>query len=959
MKRFYLLVCLLLASMSGAVAQFTPLGNASQTSTACFTITPNAPGQGGAIWHSQTIDLTRPFDVFATLFLGCADGGADGIVFVMHDQPVAIGLTGGGMGYQGINNSVAVEFDTWQNGNKGDPFQDHVAVVSNGDNNHNSPANLAGPVPILPTGGNVETCNFRNVRISWDPAGDSLSVWVNCDQRITYVGDIVNNIFGGNSVVYWGFVSSTGAASNLHQVCITDFNNYDPITMCFPDTVQVNAGPGTANGLTTTYTWTPATGISNASIRSPQLHPDTTTTFSVDVVDGCGVTRTRSWEVTVGYDSVLTVDLGPDTILCSGQTLDLDIYTPGIAYLWSDGLTDSARTIAVADTYWVETSNFCGTFRDTVIVNTDDTPDINLGNDTTFCQGDTLTLDATSSNATYVWQDNSGLPTFSTPNGGIYFVRVENSCGVDRDTILLSVTTPPPAFSMGNDTVLCDGNNWVIDVSDPIATSYLWQDGSTQPTFDVQMPGVYRVDVSNKCGAVSDTILIDYDSTPTVDLGPDTVLCQGQSYLFNVAFSPYTTYQWQDNSTSPVYTVINAGTYSVTLTNGCGTATDNVDITYLQPPPDPFLGNDTVLCGGSLILNSGLAGYSYLWQDGSTNPTLTVTTEATYSLRVSNKCGFEQDTIVVGFETVPEVDLGNDTTICEGQSVLLNAIYSRSFYEWENGFTGPLRNIQSQGLYEVRVYNLCGETRDQINITVLPFPEDVDLGGDQTLCEGDTLLLDATQAGFSYQWQNGSTGPTYLVRFDGTYSVRVGNACGTEVDQIRVTYLTVPEVELGEDRVICDGEPIRLDGTSPTSDVRYAWENGNTSPIRTVDEPGLYRLTVSNGCESTTDSVNVTLRDCNCVVHVPSGFSPNDDGENDEYYWAFACNLQAANFRIFDRWGQLVFQSTDPASRWNGVLPDGRLAPEGVYVWVLDYSYIGVTEATVGDQKTGTVTLLR
>lgn len=959
MKRIYFLACFLIASYVAAIAQFTPLGNASQTSTACFTLTPNASGQAGAIWHSQTIDLTRPFDVFATFFLGCADGGADGIVFVMHDQPVAIGVTGGGMGYQGINNSIGVEFDTWQNNNKGDPVQDHVAVISNGNNDHTAATNLAGPVSILPNGGNVETCNFRNVRISWDPAGDSLAIWVNCDQRITYVGDIVNNIFGGNSVVYWGFVASTGLASNLHQVCVTDFNNYAPITICDPDTVQINAGPGTANGLTTTYAWTPATGLSNASIRSPFLFPDTTTVFHVDVLDGCGVTRTRSWEVTVGYDSVLAVDLGPDTILCSGQTLELNLYTPGVSYLWNDGTTDSARTVAVADTYWVETSNFCGTFRDTVIVTTDDTPDVNLGNDTTFCLGDTLLLDATSSNATYLWQDNSGLPVFSTANGGIYFVRVENSCGVDRDTILLSTTTPPPDFSLGNDTVLCDASTWPVDVTNPLATAYLWQDGSVQPTFNIQAPGVYRVTMGNKCGIAADTILVDYDATPVVDLGPDTVLCQGQPYLLNVAFSPYTTYQWQDSSGSPVYIINDPGLYSVTLTNECGTATDQLEVAYILPPPDPFLGNDTVLCGGSLILNSGLSGYDYLWQDGSTAPTLTVTTEASYSLRVSNKCGFEEDTIVVGFETIPDIDLGNDTTICEGQSVLLNAIYSRAFYQWENGFTGPLRNIQSQGLYEVRVYNLCGESRDQIQITVLPYPAPVDLGGDRVLCTGDSLLLDATQAGFSYQWQNGSTDPQYLVRFDGIYSVRVSNACGTEVDQISIDYLTIPEVDLGEDQVICDGQPILLDGSSPSPGVQYAWENGNSTPVRTIDAPGLYRLTVSNDCASVTDSVIVTSRDCNCVVHVPTGFSPNDDGQNDQYFWAFSCNIQAAHFRVFDRWGELVFQSNDPASSWNGTLPNGQDAPEGVYVWVLDYSFIGVTEATIEDQKTGTVTLLR
>ncbi len=962
MKQFLFLATLSWMLIQPAWAQFTPLGNATQTSNACYTLTQNQPGQGGAIWNAQTIDLTRPFDLVGQLFLGCANGGADGIVFVMSDGPVALGTTGAGMGYATLpGQSVAVEFDTWQNTWLNDPPGDHVAIISNGVNNHAAPANLAGPVAILPTLGDVETCTFRNFRITWDPVGDSLTVWVNCSQRINYVGDIVNNIFGGNSIVKWGFTSSTGAAGNLHQVCVNYFNNYRPQTICYPDTVALNAGPGTNSGLTTTYSWAPASNVSNPTIRNPQVFPDTTSTFSVTVNDGCGLARNRSWEFTVVYDTVLNVSLGPDTTLCDGQGVALDVFRPGADdYLWMDGVTDSVRFLTQPDTYWVELSNLCGVRRDTKVVSIEGTPDIFIGNDTSVCMGDTLPLDATGPNATYLWQDNSTAPTFDVTGPGIYNVRVDNICGVDRDTILVTYVSPPLDFSLGGDTVLCNAATWSIDVSHPSATSYLWQDGSTAPTFDVQTPGVFHVQRINKCGFSADTVLVDYDLTPTVDLGPDTTLCAGTPYLRNVAFSSYTTYQWQDNSTSPTYTIITGGQYSVTLTNDCGTASDNLVVTYLQPPVDPDIGPDTILCGNATItLNSGLTGYDFQWQDGSMEPTFFVNEEGTYVLTVTNRCGSQQDSAVVRYETIPDIDLGNDTTLCEGQTILLNALFSRSTYVWENGFTGPFRDISEDGRYEVTVTNLCGEDRDVINVEVLPYPDDVNLGGDQTLCTGDSLLLDATQPGFAYLWQNGSSDPAYLVRFAGTYSVRVGNACGEEVDQVTINYVPVPTLELGEDPTLCIGEVIRVDGTSSTPGVRYAWENGSTSPVRTISEPGSYSLTVSNGCDAVSDSILVIGRECNCLVHIPSGFTPNDDGINDEFFWAFSCDLQQARLRIFDRWGALVFESGDPAAGWNGQLPNGRNAPEGVYVWALDYTFFGVTEAEVEDQKSGTVTLLR
>ena len=94
--------------------------------------------------------------------------GADGIVFVLQPISISIGSTGGGLGVEGVNPSIAVAIDTWQNAINQDPYDDHIAIHKNGDISHSSPNNLAGPVTALAGGGNIEDCKTHSFRITWD-----------------------------------------------------------------------------------------------------------------------------------------------------------------------------------------------------------------------------------------------------------------------------------------------------------------------------------------------------------------------------------------------------------------------------------------------------------------------------------------------------------------------------------------------------------------------------------------------------------------------------------------------------------------------------------------------------------------------------------------------------------------------------------------------------------------------
>ena len=120
-------------------------------------------------------------------------GGADGIVFALHNTPNITGSTGGAIGYNTLNPSLVIEFDTWQNGDRNDPTYDHLGLMVDGNGNHN--ADLVGPIQISATSANVEDCNDYPVTIDWNASTQVLSVFYDCVLRFSHTIDITNTIF--------------------------------------------------------------------------------------------------------------------------------------------------------------------------------------------------------------------------------------------------------------------------------------------------------------------------------------------------------------------------------------------------------------------------------------------------------------------------------------------------------------------------------------------------------------------------------------------------------------------------------------------------------------------------------------------------------------------------------------------------------------------------------------------
>lgn len=219
MIRLLALVFCLLTTTSVLKAQlnlddFLLGGNAQQLDEQCIRLVPDFQYARGSAWYKKPIDLNAPFEMQVCIVLGCKDQeGADGIVFVFHPT-LATGGWGEGMGFGGLVPSLGIEFDTYQNYHLYDPTEDHLAIMKNGRTYHGSSALTPIQLP------NLEDCEKHPLKIVWTPEAQQLEIYLDEVLLTVYEADLINQIFGGNSVVYWGVTAATGRLSNNHDICI-------------------------------------------------------------------------------------------------------------------------------------------------------------------------------------------------------------------------------------------------------------------------------------------------------------------------------------------------------------------------------------------------------------------------------------------------------------------------------------------------------------------------------------------------------------------------------------------------------------------------------------------------------------------------------------------------------------------------------------------------------------------
>ena len=570
-----------------------------------------------------------------------------------------------------------------------------------------------------------------------------------------------------------------------------------------------------------------------------------------------------SWEIVPN-------DLGPDIITCNDDTVNIGIDSlfGSVSYLWSTNDSSSRIDVTQDNDYSLTITNGTCVDSDTINVLFMNT-EINLGNDTTICFNDTLLLNATFPNVTYLWQDGSTNPTFSADTAGTYWCEITDSIGCTYSDTIIVGHHAITQVDLGIDLMyVCDSASAFTIYPNYTAGGFVWQDGSTNSTFIATTIGFYDVEYTdpNTC-VTNDTIELFAPPIPTVDLGNDTILCYGDSLVLD-AFQPYNrSVLWQDGSTNATFVVNSdiSGTYHVELTdtNGCQ-AFDTITVIYNHAFID--LQDDTSICHyDTLVLDATYPNVTYLWQDGSVIPTFSVTTPGTYWAELTDTIGCTyRDTSIITEYAITQVDLGIDLMyVCDSaSSFTLYPNYTSGGFVWQDASINPTLSAPTIGFYDVEYTdaNTC-ISNDTMELFAPPVPT-VSLGNDTILCYGDSLILDAYQSyERSFLWQDGSTDSIFIVNsnINGTYHVELTDTNGCQAfDTITVLYNHVTP-QLRADTSICHTVSIPIDGTYPEANVTYLWSTGETMPMITVSQDTMYWLEVTDsiGCQG-IDTFNLS-----------------------------------------------------------------------------------------------------
>lgn len=409
-------------------------------------------------------------------------------------------------------------------------------------------------------------------------------------------------------------------------------------------------------------------------------------------------------------------------------------------------------------------------------------PSVNLGDDTTICEGSEILLNAKNLGATFLWNTSQTSSSIKVGDTGTYKVKVTsiNNCSTE-DSIRINIRNNPK-IDLGNDTTICKEKTLLLDATN-INSTYKWNTTATTPTLQVSTAGTYSVLVTDNLGCKkSDTIHVNTDIIPSINLGNDTTLCEGNSLLLDPKVVGYT-FEWSNSkgsiSNQQTLLVSNPETYIITISTIHNCSTSDTLVLYSRKNPKVNLGPDTVLCKDQIIvLNAGNTSLTHLWNTSNTGPTLQVSKSGNYSVLVTDDIGCNStDTINIQIHR-PFIDLGKDITICQGTNLELDAGPTNYNILWSTNKASRTINVSKSGAYSARVsYSPTCYSEDTILVSVQDNPQ-VDLGDDITFFETDLYILDAKNTGLFYNWNTNETTQTIDASAGGLYSVTVTDSIG-------------------------------------------------------------------------------------------------------------------------------------------------------------------------------------
>lgn len=956
-------------------AQFSIGNNASNQGGGCYRLTQASVNKKGFVWNINQINLNDTFDFKFRVNLGSNNGGGDGIMFVLRDtlDGLLVGNTGPTLGFDANSMdtaSLGVEIDTKENSGFSDLAADHVAIVSNGDNDHGSANNLAGPIQARAGNVNIEDGNDHTFDIKWNPTTQTLKVYIDCSLRLTYTGDIINDVFEGDPMVTWGFIGATSGDVNLQTFCvgtpIDSVISYMPsaVAICKGDTADLDAGEAGVN-----YLWTPSLGLSATNTAQVQAYPPDTLTYTVRRAYQCD-TITDSVQVQIkppnfNIEGLVTNAQCKDT--CNGE-VDLTITggTGTYSFAWDNGETTEDIDGLCDDTYIVTVQDVQTTSPNYLCYKSD-----------TFFITEPSLLTATIINPTKTKCPGSSdcdAEANGVPSGGVQPYNWNWSSGEDVQLV----------------EELCAGWNYVTITDDQGCHAY--------DSVDIDVP----------------------DSIVTVGFG-DTTICINSVAAIVAASAggtPPFSYVWHENSLNgPIVSISSADAVTPVITtkyyvesydgNGCYGDTSLVTVNVRPPLDIDFNHIDTICPYDTIdIVAIGVGGdslYSFAWETGNFGPTITVSPDLSrhYVVTITDFCGtpYAVDSVKVqvgGYDDIRPSIRVEDDSICSGKSIYMIASGQGGFngpdeyiFTWQHNqsndnvqFVRPTQTTK----YVIKIEDLCLSKPGYDTVTVYvgdTVNPEIEFLPSVACKEADVIMkIDDYNYKYSYNWII----DTFDVFADYEYDSLIYNfsrtgcydfglnvvtdfGCATDVFyDCAVTIQESPKAQFE----YFPPQPTNLEpmvdfrNTSVGGNRLYWIIDGDSFPNDTMlryefyerEDPFEAKLFVStdDGC---TDSTSVLLQyKEETIIHYPNSFSPDGNASNEEFLiLSEGVNLDDFNLEIYNRLGEQVFRTTRQTQGWDGRKPNGELVPIGTYFMILNYRDSDKIERVIHDEihivKTG------
>ncbi|TDO23584.1 PKD domain-containing protein, partial [Sediminibacterium goheungense] len=366
--------------------------------------------------------------------------------------------------------------------------------------------------------------------------------------------------------------------------------------------------------------------------------------------------------------------------------------------------------------------------------------------------------------------------------------------------------------------------------------------------------------------SVSSSVTVNPVPTAAISANGPTTFCAGGSVTLTATGGA--SYLWSNGATTSSITVSNGGTYSVVATSaeGCSSASVSTSVT-VNPVPTAAISADgpTTFCAGGSVTLTATGGASYLWSNGATTSSITVSSGGVYSVVATSAEGCSSasvsTTVTVNPKPTVSISANGPTTFCAGGSVTLTASGGVS-YLWSNGANTASITVSTAGTYSVVAVNGagCSSRAEVVTVNVNPLPvATITANGSTSFCAGGSVTLTAG-GGTSYLWSNGANTASVNVTTGGTYSVVAINAAGCQSAPVSqtVTVTAQPTVNITANGPLnfCPGGSVTLDAGPAAS---YLWSNGATSRTITVNTSGNYAVTINNGNNCTATSAAVTV----------------------------------------------------------------------------------------------------